>query len=478
MSPWPVRSDGGSWTLAAVILAVSIGAGLSWCIIATPPTLNDGLGPILDAQRAESTQALFRSALNSKGYLRPLRVAQIKAVFDLSPVDPIGAYKFVHVALTMAACVLFVLLLRPGSRADFVAASIALMVFVGHHAFFMLVAEAYPINHFLEVLVLALAVALLARGPARWWKGVVAAALLAIALLTIESGVLIWVVAAACWLIGWRGVSGRAVLACTLVLALYVWLRVGVLDVGSPGLDERAAGFGLSRLEPEEIVARFSANPWPFYAYNVGASALDVLLSQPRNGTFVLARRWMDNDVPLWMWLHLASSLIVSGALIAALVPAFTRWRRRELDDRGRFVLLAFAMLAANSAISYGYVKDDVLSIAAAFYAAGAYAVLSGLADIRPSRRALRAVAALLLVSASVLWTSRAAGALYSLRSFGYRTANDWGRYSLERELPADARHDTTRRLFLDLRHRAIRYDVPNPRFTNERVIQQYVEIQ
>ena len=49
---------------------------------------------------------------------------------------------------------------------------------------------------------------------------------------------------------------------------------------------------------------------------------------------------------------------------------------------------------------------------------------------------------------------------------------------SLERELPRDAAFEPTRRLFLELRHKAIRYDVPIPRFTDERHVQRYVEIQ
>jgi hypothetical protein len=466
------------WTLAAVILALSVGAGLSWCIVASPPTLYDGLGPILDARLADSSADVFRSALHTTSYFRPLRVAQIKAVFDLSPENPIRAFKLVHVILTLAACLFFALLLRPGSRAEFVAAAVAIMVFIGHHSFFLLVAEAYPINHFLEMVVIGLAVAVMARGPARWWKGLASIALLACALMTLESGALIWVVAVASWLIGWRGISARALVACTLVLAAYVWLRVDVLAIGSPGLDERAAGFGLSRLEPDEIVARFGDNPWPFYAYNAGASVLDVLFSQPRQGTFVLVRRWIDGDVPPWMWMHIVSSLLVSLSLVAFLWPAFGRWRRGALRDGDRFVLLAFAVIAANSVISYGYVKDDVLSIAGAFYAAGAYAVFVRLEQVTSSRATLRVAAAVALVCASALWTSRAAGAFYSLRAFSYRTASDWARYSLERELPANAADAATLSLFLDLRRQALRYDVPDPHFTDERTIQRYVEIQ
>jgi hypothetical protein len=42
---------------------------------------------------------------------------------------------------------------------------------------------------------------------------------------------------------------------------------------------ERSSGFGLAILDPEDLIARFGANPLPFYAYNVTASAMSVLFA-------------------------------------------------------------------------------------------------------------------------------------------------------------------------------------------------------
>lgn len=465
-------------TLTLVLVAALLAAGLSLVILRSPLTLNDGLGPVLDSRRATSVTDVFRAALYTKGYLRPLRVAQIKAVHDLSPADPMSAYKAVHVGLTMAALVLFAVFLRPASPAEVTAAAIALMVFAGHHSFFMLLAEAYPINHFLEMVSLTLLVAILARGAPRWWKDLLAPALLVIGLLTLESGILIAVVAVGCWLLGWRGISMRGVVACVVVVAGYAWLRIGILEVTSPGLDERAAGWGLGRLEPEELVARFQANPLPFYAYNVVSAFLDLLISQPRNGTWIIARRWVDGDVPPWMFIHLVSSCLVSGLMLVTMAGALRRWRTGVLTDRDRFVLLALALCACNAALSYGYVKDDVLSIGAAFYAAGAFAVLAGVAERVTGAGGAARVAAALLIACSLLWSSRAAGTFYSLRAFAYRTGADWARYSLDRELPGDAAFEPTRRLFDELRRRNVTLGGPHPAFTNETRVQRYVEIQ
>lgn len=466
------------WTALAALAALALAAGLAWCIAASPLTLYDGLGPILDSSRVDDAVAIFRRAMDTPGYLRPLRLAQIKAAYDLAPANPIGTFKAIHVALTLAAFLAFVAWLRPSSAAEAAAALVALVVVAGHHSMFMLLAEAYPINHFLEMVVLALLLALLARGAPRWWKAVLAPIILIVALATLESGLLLAVVAVTCWLVGWRGITGRGVIACLVVVAGYFWIRFGVLQIVSPGLDERAAGWGMSRLEPEELIARFQANRLPFYAYNVVSSLLDVLFSQPRNGTWIMARRWIDGDFTPWMAIHLGSSLIISLMLLAAAVRALPRWWSSTLDDRDRFVLLAVAMVGANAVISFGYVKDDVLSLGATFYAAGAFAVLARAAERASAGGRGRQVAAAVLIAASLLWTVRATGTFFSLRAFAYRTGADWARYSLERELPADAATDHTRRLFERMRDESVRRGGPHVRFTNEPAVQPYVEIQ
>ncbi|MBI4888583.1 MAG: hypothetical protein HY824_15915 [Acidobacteria bacterium] len=466
------------WTWAALGLAGALALGLSWVIVHSPLTLYDGLAPILNARRSPSVIETFTRTLDSAGYWRPLRLVQIKVLFDLFPSDPTPVFKAVHVALVFAATLLFALWLRPRSVVEFTAAATALMIVVGHHSFLTLISEEYPINHFLEMMALTIATALLARGAPRWWKDLLVPLLLVAGLLTLEMGILIAVAAVACWMVGWRGVSGRGVAACLVVVALYLWVRFGVLHVPSPGLDERETGWWLERLQPEEIVARFGSNPLPFYAYNLMAALLDVLLSQPRAGTWYMARAWLDHDIRPWMVIHLVSSALVSGALLVSAVAALNRWRRAALEERDRFVLVALALVSANTALSYGYVKDEVLSVGAAFYAAGAFAVLAHLGARVRERSGAHLAAAVLLVCVSSLWSVRAAGTFFGVRSSVYKTATDWGRFSLERDLPEDWELDATRRLFLELRQKNVGGQVPSPAFTNERYVQRYVEIQ
>ena len=464
---------------AAAALAAALAIGLSWCIARSPLTLNDGLGPILDSHRSESVRAIFLSGWYSQGYWRPIRLAQIKMVVDAAPPDATFAFKTIHVALILALFLLVAAWLRPRSTAELAAAALALMILVGHHAFFVLYSEAYPINHFLEIAVLAVAVVVLARGAPRWWKGALAATIVAVGALTVESGLLLGAAAIAGWIVGWRGIPGRGVLLIAALLATYFYVRFIALDISSPGLDERAAGWWLTRLEPPDLIARFGDNPWPFFSYNVIAAFLDVLASEPRGGMLQITRSVLGDDARPWMLIHVASSLLLTGAMVLALPQAVSRWRAGRLDDRDRFLLLAVMMVAANSVMSFGYVKDEVLSVGAVFYAGGAFAVLATLGDRAAERLSLRAVAAAMtLLVVSVLWSSRAAGTFFSLERSAYKTASDWAGYSLERESPADWSLESARQAYLAIRQRSLRGDVPHPRFTQQQRVDRYLEIQ
>src|SRR5204863_16219 len=112
-------------------------------------------------------------------------------------------------------------------------------------------------------------------------SGTAAVVLATYAMFTNELGLLVWVALVAAYLAGFRGVPLRAVAIVTAILCVYFYLRFVRLSVGAPGLVERSSGFGFSIRSPQELGRMFAAHPLPFYAYNVVASALAVLLSEP-----------------------------------------------------------------------------------------------------------------------------------------------------------------------------------------------------
>jgi hypothetical protein len=112
----------------------------------------------------------------------------------------------------------------------------------------------------------------------------------ALAALTLESGLLVWVVIAAAWLTGMPGASRRAVTGATVLLAAYAVVRFGMFNTGLPTIEERSTGFLLGMLSPEQVRARFGENLIVLHLYNFVSSALSVLLSEPRSGVWAFVR--------------------------------------------------------------------------------------------------------------------------------------------------------------------------------------------
>ena len=154
---------------------------------------------------------------------------------------------------------LFTRALRVRTVADLSAAAFALTVVAGLHTFRSTVQEAFPINHFLEIAVLALVMLNLSQARPRLSVDLAALVTFVVAALTLESGLLVWVVAVTAWVLGMRGVSTRGVVAMTVLLAGYFVLRFGVLSVGTPGLIERSSGYLFDVLDPPELAADGSA---------------------------------------------------------------------------------------------------------------------------------------------------------------------------------------------------------------------------
>jgi hypothetical protein len=407
-------------------MAAVLAATMAYDVWRVPVQVYDSLSEILEAQRSPSIAASFRRSLDGAAYLRPARIAQIKAVHDVSGDHLHLGYRGFHVALLLAFFWLFTRALRVESGTDASAAVFALTVVTGLHTFPAFVREAFPINHFLEIAVLGLLALNLAQSRGGWWADAAAALVFTLAALTLESGLLVWVVIAAAWASGLRGISTRGVIVVTALMAGYAALRLGVLSEALPSLSERSSGFLLTRLEPDELQRRFGGAPVVIYAYNVGASLLGVLLSEPRDGVFVAVRSWLDGDVLPRTWIALISSLL-TGALVGW---AFVR-RLREggpLDGADRLAIVAAAVLPANAVLAFSYTKDEIMAFGGVFYGLAAYAAArAALVSLATARRrgTVLAVSLVLLTMASC-WAIRSLSVHQVMSRQAFRVRNDW----------------------------------------------------
>jgi hypothetical protein len=230
------------------VLALTCAAALAYDLLRMPVQVFDALEEMLAAQRSTSIVATFWSAAYNAAYLRPLRIVQINLIFDAAQGHYWLAFRGAHAATMVCCLLLFTRALRVRTVADLCAAAFALTVVTGLHTFRSTVQEAFPINHFLEIAVMALVTLNLSQARPRLVVDLAALVTFVVAALTLESGLLVWVVAITAWALGMRGVSTRGVAAMTILLAGYFYVRFGLLDVGHAR--PRGAQLGISLRRP------------------------------------------------------------------------------------------------------------------------------------------------------------------------------------------------------------------------------------
>lgn len=418
------RDGGRAWLRLSYAYAAFSAVLVGYFLMRIPIQVSDCFGDVVSLARP--MWDLVRDAVWQQSFLRPGRYVEAKLVFDLAGGEYHYAFRFVH-ALHMVALVwLFVRLLQPRTAAAAVAVPLALAVLLGSHTFAWTLREAFPINHYLTIVVACLAAANLSFAQWRRWTDAGAVALLASAALTIESGVLVWVILVAGYLVGLRGVSRAGLAAATAVLLAYFVVRFGVLAVGLPTLLDREAGFGFERYGGAALQAMFGGRVWLFYTYNVVTSVTGMLVAEPRDGVFRLVAALGRGE---WPWALLIGS--VSSVLATALVCHATWQRRRawlarrfERDDQ--IIALFWCVLLANAALGYAYTKDVIMAPAGVFYAAAVFVACRRVLE-QPSPRALgRAVTVMGLAVLSSTWAIRAVGIHAALADTAVEVREQW----------------------------------------------------
>ena len=477
--PEPARTR---WTAAAYAYAILIALGIGYFVARSPLQITDCVDNLLDVQE-QGFWELMRNRFTATAFLRPFLWAQLDLSFSLANGRYLEMYKGIHVAQLVAVALLFVRLLDVGSRTGMLAAAFGTVALFGSHTFVITVAEGYPINTYLTIVVCCLMAANLSFGRPAWWRDVAAVALFVFAAFTVESGLLVWVIFAAGWLVGCKGLSRRALVLATAAMFAYFYIRFGTLGASVPDLTERSSGFGFRVLDGPEIVERFGTRPWAFYAYNVLCQVLTVLFAEPKGGVWGTTRNVLDGEALPRDFVGVISATGATLLLLWHVRSRLPQWRERSLDDSDRLILMFVAVLGGNAAISYAYTKDVIVSPAGAFYAAAvAVAFAHALRRLeRPTRagagrqtrptmmRGLTVAATLALMVLSAGWTVRLAGLHFMLHEHAFIVRNDWmwmgpapDRYNLARNPEGAA-------LVRQLYDQAVRMPVPGTYFYGPR---------
>ena len=440
------------WEAVAYGYGLLVTAVLGYFLVGLTIQVSDSFGNLLAIQEPTLGQVL-RDQLSQRGYLRPLLWGQIKAVYELSGGDYFLWFRGIHVLQVAALIALCVHVMRPRDVLDAALVPLSLAVVVGAHTFMPLVREAFPINSFLTIAIACVAaLALAQRAQPRWYVDAFAVALLAGSIMTVESGVLVWVVSVAAYVVGMRGVSRTALITMTVAVVAYMLIRMLVLDVGSPSLSERASGFGFSTLEPADLVRRFAGRAWVFYLYNIVSSIATVLFAEPKGGVWRFGWELTTGNLHPWTVVSVMSSTAAT-MLIAWFVwsrrAAIRRW---QLDGADRLVIVFAGVLLANAVISFPYTKNVIMSPAGVFLGLAVYAASRAWLQAMPQRSA--AITIVLFAVLTCGWAFRVAGIHYNLRRSAAEQRAEWvtvdswldRQHIALRNADARALHDALRR--------------------------------
>jgi hypothetical protein len=410
-SPLRGLDDGSSaaWfsTLAGPVFAsYAAGAfvtlGLALFLVDIPIQLSDSFLHILTL--SDSWWTIVVREFTQPAYLRPFRWLEMKAIYDLSDGEYFLWFRATHVVQVVLLVGLYLHLIKSRTWRDAALVPLGLAVLVGHHTFVGTVSEAFPVNHFMTVLLCCFLAAALSLREYRQWQDPVAIVLFWVAALTVESGLLVGVIFVGARLIGARGVSRAGVVAVAGSVLAYFALRSLILDTGTPSLGESSSGYGFSMFGPDELEARFGERPLPLYIYNVVASILSVLFGEPQAGVF-----WLTYGLSLGSPYPATTVAVIASTSATLLIGMFVRqrftaWRRRELSRDDQLVLLFLIVLVANATMCYAYAKNVIMSPAGGFFALATF--VSARLVVPDFERLKRRRLALLLVLCVVLSAS------------------------------------------------------------------------
>lgn len=404
----------------AVAYVAAITLTLAYFMVRIPIQLTDGASNMIDVV-GKPLLTVFRDKAGNDGFFRPLMWPPYGLVMTWSGGHYHAWFKTLQVGQLFVLLLLWLRWVRVGTRLDLAVLPIGVAVLTGSHMFVGAIREAFPINHFLAIAGASLAAAVLSLERRRVINDVLAMALFAYASLTLETGLLVWVILIWGFVLGGRGVSRWGLAAVTAGLVAYLAVRFLWLGTGSPGLDERATGFGFRVLEPAELIQRFGAHPVWLYAYNVAGGLGSVLFAEPRGGVFRFVRGLVTGESEPRTVVNVLCATGTTLLAATSLWRVLRRGRRAPLTHADQVLLMFPAVLAANAVFCYGYLKDVVLSPAGVFFAGAAFVAfreaLSAILQPRPgASRVARAGLAVLVTVLAAGWGIKQIGVHYAVR--------------------------------------------------------------
>jgi len=348
---------------------------------------------------------------------RPVMALLIKAVYGV--VGPtLWVYKTLVLAQFAVILYLLVRVMAPSGRGAVPAAGAALCCVAGLHTSRHLMSF-WPMNSHSLVLAAVLWSAVICLSPWRRWHDWALSALTVGALLVIELGLLIPPMVLALWIARAPGVSKRGLLLTISGFVVYAAVRTTLSPQGTIPLVYTETGLGFtSEVSTERLTEIFARAPVLFWTYNVSATALSVLFSEPRAGRFVFIESLLQGRTPPWLWWHVGVSTLTTVVIVMGLAG----WRRAA--ERDRQAMVVGMVLFLGSVLGFLYTRDRIGMAPGAGYALLLYAGLRHVwrEGIFRSRGLAAAVLALVLCG----WLVRDGEAVLRMRDTAWSSHLEW----------------------------------------------------
>jgi hypothetical protein len=395
--------------LFTTALAVAYGPQ-SWPLV-------DLYGFFSDAQAHGWSETLADAFGRGREY-RPFHVLLVKLLYQVGGLN-LWFYKTLVLLEFMAILAVLVWILRPADRRQSVWALLAVCCVAGLPTSAILLGLLPGHSYALVTLLVLLSAAMALEPPMRAYGWVFLPVTLT-ALLLWELGILAPAVVTALWLARAPGVGRTGVGATWAAVAIYAGIRLSLGNQGDalqfvdsgPGFTDRSRG---------ELGELFDHAPYLFAMYNVAASALTVLFSEPRAGKFKFVESLLHGNTPFWLWWHLISSTITTVA-IGSLFFLRKQFATRDVQ----LVALGLALMTGGSALGFLYTRDRISVLVGIGYAVLLYVALAALWKRGGSHLRGRFVIGLAIVVLAGMWTVRAAEMWLRVRDTAWETYVEW----------------------------------------------------
>ncbi len=405
-----------SWAPVIVVAGLVVAYGTVFFSVTWPYT---DVYRVMDEATRWNWRQYVTYAFGAGVEYRPLFTLAVKALYQVVGLR-LWFYHTVVLAQFTVVLALMAWLCRGTGYRRALAAAVTVVCLCGLHTTRILFGF-WPLNHHSAGLALLLMAIALALQPHRRSTDWVYFLLTLIALLLLESGVVILPVLVILWWARAPGLHLRSIVATAAAVVIYAGTRFALSGTGAPPAIYAESGLGFSQLSLEDLQITFEHAPWMFWVYNVVATFLTVVASEPRAGAYRFTASLLNGSTPFWMWLHIGSSLLTTAVIVVGLRAS------RPVSGRDRLLLVtAVALIVLGSGLGFLYTRDRIGLTAGLGYSLLLYVALAGLLDHFPRSGWKRWVAAAMIALVAAAWVVRSGETYFQLRDSAWDFRNEW----------------------------------------------------